>query len=78
VLERCFSPWRDEIIGDWRKEHNEELHNIYSSPNVIRKTNSRRIRLTGHEARMSEKKNAHRILVGKPEGKLSLGRLRRM
>jgi hypothetical protein len=56
---------------------NEELHNLYSSPSIIRMINSRRMRWAGHVARMGEKKNAYRILVGKPGGKRSLGRPRR-
>jgi hypothetical protein len=65
------------VTGGLRKLHNEELHNLYSSPNIIRMTKSRRMRCTGHVARMGEKRNAYRILVGKPEGKRSLGRPRR-
>jgi hypothetical protein len=64
----------DEETGDWRKLHNEELHNLYSSPNIIRIIKSRRMRWAGHVARMGEKRNAHRILVGKPERKRPLGR----
>jgi hypothetical protein len=55
VLRRIFGPKRDEVTGDWRKLHNEELHNLYSSPNIIRKTKSRRIRWTGHVARMGRR-----------------------
>jgi hypothetical protein len=61
----------------WRKLHNEELHNLYSSPSIIRITRSRRMILAGHLARMGKKRNAFRILVGKPEGKRRLGRERR-
>jgi hypothetical protein len=61
----------------WRKLHNEELHNLYSSPSIIRIIKSRRMRLAGHVARMGETRNAYRILVGKPEGKRPLGRPRR-
>jgi hypothetical protein len=57
------------MVGDWRKLHNEELHNLYSWPNIIRMIKSRRMRWTGHVARMGEKRNAYRILMGKPEGK---------
>jgi hypothetical protein len=57
--------------------HNEELHNLYSSPNIIRTIKSRRMRWAGHVARMGERRNAYRILVGKPEGRRSLGRPRR-
>jgi hypothetical protein len=75
VLRRIFGPPRDEVIGGRRKLHNEELHNLYCSPSIIRIIKSRRMRLTGHEARMGDK-NAYRILVGKPEGKRPLGRPR--
>jgi hypothetical protein len=67
----------DEVTGDWRKLHNEELHNLYSSPSIIRMIKSRRMRLAGHVARMEEKRNAYRILVGKAEGKRPRGRPRR-
>jgi hypothetical protein len=77
VLRRIFGPKRDEMIGGWRKLHNEELHNLYSSPSIIRMIKSRRIRWVGHVARMGEKRNAYRILVGKPEGKRLLRRPRR-
>jgi hypothetical protein len=66
---RIFGPKRDEVIGDCRKLHNEELHNLYPLPNIIRMLKSRRMRLEGHVARMGEKRNAYRILVGKSEGK---------
>jgi hypothetical protein len=65
------------VTGDWRKLHNEELHNLYSSPNIIRMIKSRKMRWAGHVARMWETRNAYRILVGKPEGKRPLGRQRR-
>jgi hypothetical protein len=77
VLRRIFGPRRDEVTGDWRKLHNEELHNFYSSPNIIRMIKSRRIRYAGHVARMGETRNAYRILMGKPEGKRPLGRPKR-
>jgi hypothetical protein len=64
-------------MGDWRKLHNEELHNLYSSPNIIMMIKSRRMRWAGHGARMGMKRNAYRILVGKPKGKRPLGRPRR-
>jgi hypothetical protein len=73
VLRRIFGPKRDEATGEWRKLHNEELHNLYSSPNIIRTIKSRRLRWAGHVARMGEKINAYRILVGKPEGRRPLG-----
>jgi hypothetical protein len=64
VLRRLFGPKRDEVTGDWRKLHNEELRNMYSSPNIIKMMKSRRIRWAGHVARMGEKMNTYRILVG--------------
>jgi hypothetical protein len=77
VLRRIFGPKRDEVTGEWRKLHNEELRDLYSSPNIIRIIKSRRMRLSGHVARMGEKRNACKLLVGKPEGKRPLGRPRR-
>jgi hypothetical protein len=77
VLRGIFGPKRDEVVGGWRKLHNEELHNLYCSPSIIRIIKSRRIRLAGHVARVEEKRNAYRILVGKSEGKRPLGRPRR-
>jgi hypothetical protein len=62
------------VTGGWRKLHNEELHNLYSSPNIIRIIRSRRMRWAGHVARMGEKRNACRSLIGKPEGNRQLGR----
>jgi hypothetical protein len=77
VLRRIFGPKRDEVTGVWRKLHNEELHNLYSSPNRIRVIKSRRMRWAGHVARRREARNTYRILVGNPEGKRPLGRPRR-
>jgi hypothetical protein len=77
LLRRIFGPKRDGVTGGWRKLHNEELHNLYSSPSIIRTIKSRRMRLTGHVSRMGEKKNVYRLLVGKAEGKRPLGRPRR-
>jgi hypothetical protein len=77
VLRRIFGPKRDEVTGEWRKLHNEELRDLYSSPSIIRINKSRRMRWTGHVARLGEKRNAYRLLVGKPEGKRPLGRPRR-
>jgi hypothetical protein len=68
-MRRIFGPKRDEVTGGWRKLHNEELHNLYSSPSIITMIKSRRMRWTGHVARMGERRNAYRILVGKPGGK---------
>jgi hypothetical protein len=69
VLRRIFGPKRDEVTGEWRKLHNEELRDLYSSPSIIRIIKSKRMRWVGHAARMGEKRNAYRLLVGKPEGK---------
>jgi hypothetical protein len=77
VLRRIFGPKRDEATGGWRKLHNEELRDLYSSPSIIRIIKSRRMRWAGHVARMGEKRNAYRLLVGKPEGKRPLRRPRR-
>jgi hypothetical protein len=77
VLRRVIGPKRDEVTEVWRKLHNEELHNLYSSPSIIRVITSRRMRWAGHVARMGRKRNACRILVGKPERKRPLGRPRR-
>jgi hypothetical protein len=65
------------VRGGWRKLHNEELHNLYSSPSIIRMIKSRRMRWAGNVGRMGAKRNAYTILVGKPEGKTLLGRPRR-
>jgi hypothetical protein len=77
VLRRIFGPKRDEVTGEWRKLHNEEIRDLYSSPSIIRIIKSRRMRWAGHVARRGEKKNAYRLLVGKPEGKRPLGSPRR-
>jgi hypothetical protein len=77
VLRRIFGPKRDGVAGGWRKLHNEELHDLYSSPSIIRIIKSRRMRWAGNVARMGEKRNVYRLLVGKPEGKNPLGRPRR-
>jgi hypothetical protein len=74
VLRRIFGAKRDEVTGGWRKLHNEELHNLYSSLSIIRMIKSRRMRWVVHVAQTREKRNAYRILVGKPEGKTPLGR----
>jgi hypothetical protein len=76
VLRRIFGPKRNGVTGGWRKLHNEEFHNLYSSPSIIRIIKSRRMRWAGHVARMGEKRNMHRLLVGKPEGKRPLGKPR--
>jgi hypothetical protein len=77
VLRRIFGPKRDEVTGEWRKLYNEELHILYSSPNVIRQIKSRRMRWAGHVARMGKERNVYRVLMGKSEGKRPLGRPRR-
>jgi hypothetical protein len=77
VLRRILGPKRDEVTGGWRKLHNEELHNLYSSASIIRLIKERSMRWAGHVARMGEKRNACRILVGKPERTRPLGRPRR-
>ena len=76
VLRIVYGPKRDEVIGEWRKVHNEELSDLYSLPNIVRVVKSR-IRWAGHVARMGEGRGVHRVLVGKPEGKRPLGRPRR-
>jgi hypothetical protein len=74
VLRRIFGPKRDEVTGGWRMLHNEELHNLYSSPSIIRIIKSRRMMWAGHVARIGEEKNVYRLLAEKPEGKRPLGR----
>jgi hypothetical protein len=76
VLRRIFGPKRDEVTGEWRKLYNEELHNLYSSTDIIRQVKSRRMRWAGHLARMGEERKVYKVLVGKPEGKRPLGRPR--
>jgi hypothetical protein len=65
------------VTGEWRKLHNEELHDLYSSPSIIRVMKARKMRWSWHVAQMGEKRNAYRLLVGKPEGRRPLGRRRR-
>jgi hypothetical protein len=77
VPRRIFGPKRDEITGEWRKLHNEELNGLYSLPNIARVIKSRRLRWAGHVARMGEGRVVYRVLVGKREGKRPLGRPRR-
>jgi hypothetical protein len=77
VLRRIFGPKRNEVTGEWMKLHSGELHNLYSSPDIIRQIKSRRMRWAGHVARMGEGRNMYTVLVGKPEGKRLLGRPKR-
>jgi len=77
VLSRIFGLGRDEVTGEWRRLHKEELNDLYSSPNIVRVIKSRRMRISGHLARMGEERGVYRVLVGKPEGKRPLGRPRR-
>jgi len=65
LLRRIFEPQRDEITGEWRKLHNEELNDLYSSPNIVRVIKSRRMRWAGHVACMGEGRGMYRVLVGK-------------
>jgi len=77
VLGRIFGLRRDEVTGEWRRLHNKELNDLYSSPNILRVIKSRRMRCGRHVARMGEERGVYRVLVGKPEGKRALGRPRR-
>jgi len=77
VLRRIFGPRRDEVTGEWMRLHNEELNDLYSSPNIVRVIKLGRMRWAGHVARMVEGRGVYRFLVGKPEGKRPLGRPRR-
>jgi hypothetical protein len=77
VLRRIFEPKRDEVTGEVRKLHNEELRDLYSSPSIIRMIKSRRMRWEGHVARIGETNNAYILLVGNPDGKRPLGKPRR-
>ena len=76
VMRRIFGIKRDKITGEWRKLRNEEHNDLYSSPNIIRVLNSRRMRLAGYAAHARERRGAYRVLVGRPEGKRPLGRPR--
>jgi hypothetical protein len=75
-LRRIFRLKRDGVTGGWRKLHNEELQNLYSSTSIIKLLNWRKMRWAGHVARMGEKRKEYRLLVGKLEGKRPLGRPR--
>jgi len=76
VLRRIFGPRRNEVTGEWRRLHNEELNDLYSSPNIVRVIKSRRMKWAGHMACMGEERGAYRVLVEKPEGRRPLGRPR--
>jgi hypothetical protein len=76
VPRRTFWPKKGEVIGEWGKLHNGELHILYSSPNIISQIKSRRMRWAGHVARMGEERNVYRVLMGKPEGPLGKPRRR--
>jgi hypothetical protein len=77
VLRRIFGSKRDDVTGEWRRLHNEELQNLYSSPDIIRQVKSRRMRWAGHVARLEEERKMYKVWVGKPEGKRPLERPRR-
>jgi hypothetical protein len=77
VLRRIFGPKRDEVTGELRKLHSRELHNLYSSPDIVTLIISRRMRWAGHVARVGEERTVYRVLVGKPEGKRPLEKPRR-
>ena len=77
VLRSIFGPRKDEVTGKWRRLHNEELNDLYSSPNIVRVIKARRMRWAGHVARMGEEMGVYRVLLWKPEGKSPLGRPRR-
>jgi hypothetical protein len=76
VLRRIFEPMWDKVMGEWRKLHSEELHNLYSSPYIIRQIKSRLMRWAGHMAHVGEERKVYKVLVGKPEGKRPLRRPR--
>ena len=76
VLGRMFGPRRDEVTGEWRRLHNEELNDLYSSPNIVRVIKSKRMRWAGHAAHMGEERGVYRVLVGNLEGRRPLGRSR--
>jgi len=77
VLRRIFGPKRDEVTGEWRKLRNEELNDLYYSPNIVRAIKSRRMRWARHVAGMGERRGVYRVLVGKSDGKRPLGKPRR-
>ena len=73
MLRRIFGPRREAVTGEWKRLHNEELNDLYSSPNIVRVIKSRRMRWAGHVARMGKERRVYRVLVGKPEGRRPLG-----
>jgi hypothetical protein len=77
VLRRIFGPKREKVVGGWRRLHNEELHNLYTSPNIVNTITSRSMRWAGHVACTGKMKNTYKILAGKPERKRPLGRPQR-
>jgi len=77
VLRRIFGLRRDEVTGEWRRLHNEGLNDLYCSPNIVWVIKWRRMRWSGHVARMGEERVVYWVLVGKPEGRRPLGRPRR-
>jgi hypothetical protein len=77
VFRRIFGPKRDEVTWEWRRLHNEELNDLYSSPNIVRVIKSRRMRWAGHVACMDDERGLYRVLVGTPEGKRPMGRPKR-
>jgi hypothetical protein len=70
---RLFGPKRNEVTGEWRKLHNEELNDLYILPNIVRIVKSRRMRWGGHVARIGEERGVHRVLVGEARGKEAIG-----
>jgi len=77
VLRRIFGPRSDEVTGEWGRLHNEEINDLYSSPNIVRVIKWRRMRWAGHVVCMGEERGVYRVLVGKPEGRRQLRRPRR-
>jgi len=76
VLRRIFVPKRDKVTGEWRKLHNEELNDLYSSLSIIQVIKSRRMRWSGHIAHLGESRGVYRVLVGNPKGRRPLGKPR--
>jgi hypothetical protein len=76
-LRRIFGSKKDDAIEKWKKQHHEELNDLYCSPNIVRVIKSRRMRWVGHVARMGKGRGVYRVLVGKPEGKRPLRRVGR-